>query len=359
MTGLPDPKPITVGIDVSKATLDVAIGVKATPLSVSNKTDGFDTLLEELARHRVALIVLEATAGPEMAVACVLQAAGYAVAVINPRQARDFARAMGKLAKTDRIDARILAQLGEVIERHPEREKFVKTLPTIEQQALAAIVARRRQLITMLVSERNRLALTHAHTRKSIETIIEALKDEIARIENDMGGHIHSHFADLSALLRTVKGGGRCNDLSCDCRSSRAGQTDAAGNQFADWRRASQSRFRHDARQTHDLWGPRQRATCPVHGCPGGGPSQPGDQAVLSPPRRGRKAKKGRARGLHAQTAEHSERYGQSRQPVGRIVSCGGHQKWLTSKTVAILFEKEVPKWARLVHRTRRSGHFP
>ncbi|EUC13651.1 UNVERIFIED_ORG: transposase [Burkholderia sp. CF145] len=208
MTSLPDPKPITVGIDVSKATLDIAIGVKATPLSVSNKTDGFDTLLEELARHRVALIVLEATGGLEMAVACVLQAAGYAVAVINPRQARDFARAMGKLAKTDRIDARILAQLGEVIERHPEREKFVKTLPSIEQQALAAIVARRRQLITMLVSERNRLALAHTQTRKSIETIIEVLKAEIARIESEMGGHIHSHFADLSALLRTVKGVG-------------------------------------------------------------------------------------------------------------------------------------------------------
>lgn len=208
MTSLPDPKPITVGIDVSKATLDVAIGVKAKPLSVSNTTDGFDTLLEELARHQVALIVLEATGGLEMAVACVLQATGYAVAVINPRQARDFARAMGKLAKTDRIDARILAQLGEVIERHPEREKFVKTLPTIEQQALAALVARRRQLITMLVSERNRLALAHAQTRKSIETIIQTLKDEIARIDRDMGGHIHSHFADLSALLRTVKGVG-------------------------------------------------------------------------------------------------------------------------------------------------------
>ncbi|RDJ98942.1 IS110 family transposase [Paraburkholderia lacunae] len=205
---MPDPKPITVGIDVSKATLDVAIGVKAKPLSVSNTTDGFDTLLEELARHQVALIVLEATGGLEMAVACVLQATGYAVAVINPRQARDFARAMGKLAKTDRIDARILAQLGEVIERHPEREKFVKTLPTVEQQALAALVARRRQLITMLVSERNRLALAHAQTRKSIETIIQTLKDEIARIDRDMGGHIHSHFADLSALLRTVKGVG-------------------------------------------------------------------------------------------------------------------------------------------------------
>lgn len=179
-----------------------------TPLSISNETAGFDILLAELAQHQVALIVLEATGGLEMAVACALQAAGFAVAVINPRQARDFARAMGKLAKTDRIDARILAQLGEVIERHPEREKFVKALPTIEQQALAALVSRRRQLITMLVSERNRLAQSHAQTRKSIETIIQVLTDELGRIENDMDGYIQAHFADLSALLRTAKGVG-------------------------------------------------------------------------------------------------------------------------------------------------------
>jgi transposase len=87
---------------------------------------------------------MEATGGLESAVACALQAVGYAVAIINPRQARDFARAMGKLAKTDRIDARILAQLGEVIDRHPEREKFVKPLPTVQQQALAALVTRRK-----------------------------------------------------------------------------------------------------------------------------------------------------------------------------------------------------------------------
>lgn len=210
MTSLPEtnPTPITVGIDVAKATLDVAIGLKEPPLSVPNEGDGFDTLLAKLAEHRVALIVLEATGGLEMAVACVLQATGYAVAVINPRQARDFARAMGKLAKTDRIDARTLAQLGEVIERHSERNKFVKPLPTAEQQVLAAIVARRRQLITMLGSERNRLTLAHTHTCKSIETIIQALTDELARIDNDISRHIQSHFTDLSALLRTVKGVG-------------------------------------------------------------------------------------------------------------------------------------------------------
>jgi transposase len=210
MTSLPDPTsvPITVGIDVAKDTLEVAIGLNIPSLNLTNDTEGFDALLTQLAAHRVALVVMEATGGLESAVACALQAAGYAVAIINPRQARDFARAMGKLAKTDRIDARILAQLGEVIDRHPEREKFVKPLPTVQQQALAALVTRRRQLIVMLGAERNRLAQAHARTRNSIDTIIEALVKELERIDGDMAGHIQSHFADLSTLLRSVKGVG-------------------------------------------------------------------------------------------------------------------------------------------------------
>jgi transposase len=215
VTSLPDPnqKPVTIGIDVAKATLDVAIGQKVSTLSLANDVDGFETLLAKLTQHQVALIVLEATGGLEMGVACVLQAAGYAVAVINPRQARDFARAMGQLAKTDRIDARILAQLGEVIERHPEREKFVKPLPTAEQQALAALVSRRRQLITMLGAERNRLALAHAQTRRSIETIIETLMDELGRVDDDMSESVRTHFSDLSALLRSAKGVGNATVL--------------------------------------------------------------------------------------------------------------------------------------------------
>jgi len=211
MTSLPDSTstPVTIGIDVAKATLDIAIGLNAPPLSLTNDPEGFDTLLAQLAAHKVALVVMEATGGLETAAAAVLQAAGYAVAIINPRQARDFARAMGQLAKTDRIDARILAQLGEVIDRSPERDKFVKPLPTAEQQALAALVTRRRQLIAMLVAERNRLAQAPGATRKSIDTIIEALTTELERIDSDMAGHIQVHFADLSALLDSVKGVGK------------------------------------------------------------------------------------------------------------------------------------------------------
>ena len=212
MTSLPDSTstPVTVGIDVAKATLDIAIGLNAPPLSLANDTEGFDTLLAQLATHKVALVVLEATGGLETAAATALQAAGYAVAIINPRQARDFARAMGQLAKTDRIDARILAQLGEVIERSPERDKFVKLLPSAEQRALAALVVRRRQLIGMLVAEHNRRAQAlPGATRKSIDTIVEALTKELERIDSDMAGHVQAHFADLSALLDSAKGVGK------------------------------------------------------------------------------------------------------------------------------------------------------
>jgi transposase len=211
MTSLPDSTstPVTVGIDVAKATLDIAIGVNAPPLSLTNDTEGFDTLLAQLATHQVGLVVMEATGGLETAAAAALQAAGYGVAIINPRQARDFARAMGKLAKTDRIDARILAQLGEVIERSPERDTFVKLLPSAEQQALAALVTRRRQLIAMLVTERNRLAQAPAATRKSIDTIVDALTKELERIDSDMSAHVQTHFADLSTLLDSAKGVGK------------------------------------------------------------------------------------------------------------------------------------------------------
>jgi transposase len=211
MMSLPNstPAPVTVGIDVAKNTIDVALGLDLPTLNLNNDSDGFDALLTQLAAHQVALIVMEATGGLESGVACALQATGYAVAVINPRQARDFARAMGQLAKTDSIDARILAQLGEVLQRHPDRDKFVKPLPTAEQLRLGAMVTRRRQLIAMLGAERNRLAQSHPSAKKSLNTIIKALTKELARIDDDMTKYIQSKFADLSDLLNSAKGVGK------------------------------------------------------------------------------------------------------------------------------------------------------
>lgn len=196
------------GIDVSKGTLDIAISNIASQFTVPNGTDGFTQVLRELKRNETRLILMEATGGLESCVACYLQSEGFDVVVINPRQARDFARAMGYLAKTDRIDARVLLQMSEVINQHPERERYIRPLPDAHRQILAAMVVRCRQLTIMLTAERNRLHPSHPLSHASIRSIISALKGELARIEGEMAIHIKEHFSELSELLNAVKGVG-------------------------------------------------------------------------------------------------------------------------------------------------------
>jgi transposase len=202
------PEPICVGIDVAKDTLEVAFGAEAATQPFANDDDGHEVLVAALAAHRVELIVMEATGGYEAPCACALQAAGFAVAVVNARQARDFAKAMGYLAKTDGIDARVLAELAAVLAKRAEREKVVRALPSEEQQRLHAMVLRRRQLVQMLVAERNRLAMSHRAARRSIEALIKAIRKQIVEIEGELANHLTRHHADLAELLRSVKGVG-------------------------------------------------------------------------------------------------------------------------------------------------------
>jgi len=154
------------------------------------------------------LVVMEATGGLERDLACTLDASGFAVAIINPRQARSFARAMGYLAKTDRIDAKALAELAQVISRHAERERFITPLPSPDQQALQALVARRRQLVAMHVAEHQRLSVCHAAAQKSIEAIILAIRAQIDDVEAELARHIQTHHADLAKRLESVRGVG-------------------------------------------------------------------------------------------------------------------------------------------------------
>jgi transposase len=197
---------IYVGIDVSKATLDVSIGVSSAPLSVTNDAAGFDDLIKALAAKAIGLIVLEATGGYEFACACALQAHGFSVAVINPRQARDFAKAMGRLAKTDRIDAQGLAHLAQVLAGRPDAAKFVKALPNEQQQTLSALVGRRRQLVHMRVMENNHLGVAHRSARKNIKAVIKSLSTQLRHIDKELELHLKNHHADLRALLQDVKG---------------------------------------------------------------------------------------------------------------------------------------------------------
>jgi transposase len=117
---------VFIGIDVSRDTLEVGSSAKAATWRHGNDSAGIEALTAELLALGPALVVLEATGGYEFEAACALQAAGLAVAVVNPRQARDFARAMGALAKTDSLDARMLAGFARVLHQHPERERNVQ-----------------------------------------------------------------------------------------------------------------------------------------------------------------------------------------------------------------------------------------
>lgn len=200
------PEPIVVGVDIAKKTFDAAFGCTGKIQSFPNDDAGHEALLAALVGRTVALIVMEATGGLERHLACALQAAGFAVAVVNPRQARNFAKAMGLLAKTDRIDARSLAEFGQVLNRHADREKFIKQLPASKQQELQALVARRRQLVAMKVAERQRLSTSHNVARKSIEAIIGAISSQIDAVEADLSTHIDQHHTELSRQLSSVRG---------------------------------------------------------------------------------------------------------------------------------------------------------
>lgn len=197
---------VFVGIDVSSQTLEVASSIEAKTWQVGNDAAGIEQLTDQLASLTPALIVLEATGGYEFEAACALQAAGLAVAVVNPRTARDFARALGALAKTDALDARMLAAFARVLHQHPERERFVKPLADAELQRLQALVLRRRQLVQMITSERQRMRISHAAARPSIERVIEFLKTELGDSEADVAAHVQRHHAELAAALASVPG---------------------------------------------------------------------------------------------------------------------------------------------------------
>ena len=152
-------EPVFVGIDVSQTQLDVAVRPGPT-FAVAHDAAGLLEIGKQLQTAQPTLIVLEATGGLEVPLLGALAALGLPVVAINPRQVRDFARATGQLAKTDRVDAQVLAQFAEAI-RPP-----VRPLPDEQVQALAALVTRRRQLLEMLLAEKNRLRLAARPIRR-------------------------------------------------------------------------------------------------------------------------------------------------------------------------------------------------
>ncbi len=162
---------IYAGVDVSKARLNVALRPIPECFELANDQAGIDSLVARLEEARPALVVLETTGGLERPLAAALAAAAIPVAVVNPRQARDFARATVRLAKTDRIDAEILARFGEAIRHRP------RAIPGEEAREFAAILVRRSQIVDMLTAEKNRSgATTSKPVKKRIEAYIKWLE---------------------------------------------------------------------------------------------------------------------------------------------------------------------------------------
>ena len=194
---------IVIGIDVSKDQLDVATpdGVGQWP----NTPDGHRQLVKQLAKWPLEAIVLEATGGYERAVVAELAAAGLPVVVVNPRQVRDFARATGQLAKTDTIDAKILAQFGQAV--RPEQ----RPLPSEKQLELQQQLARRRQLVGMLTAEDNRSQqVTDRLVRKTINAVRATLKEQLEQLDDQLQRTIEETPAwrEKENLLRSVPGVG-------------------------------------------------------------------------------------------------------------------------------------------------------
>ena len=193
------------GIDVSSGSLEIRVDQLDVAMSCSNSQSDFPGLIGWLTLHRVGRVLLEATGGYEQPLALALSAAGLRVSVINPRQARDFARCMGKLAKTDRIDAQALRGFAALLDAQGHEPRV---LADEQQRELTALVVRRRQLVAMLVAERQRLALAHAKAKPSILFIMDAIAAQLSDVDGQLKEHVLLHHADLAALLTSVKGVG-------------------------------------------------------------------------------------------------------------------------------------------------------
>jgi transposase len=192
-----------VGIDVAKAQLDIADADTSHHWTIPNDPDGHARLRQRLKALRPDIVVIEATGGYERAVVGELAAAGLPVVVVNPRQVRDYARAIGRLAKTDAIDALVLAQFGAAV--RPE----IRPLPDEASKTLQELIARRRQLIAMRTAESNRLQQAHAaKVRKSVKRILTVLDQQLAKIEDDLDGCIRDSpvWQEKYDLLTSVPG---------------------------------------------------------------------------------------------------------------------------------------------------------
>ncbi len=195
---------VYAGIDVSKARLDLGLSGEPSVFSTGNDPRGIGDLCARLSELKPARVVLEASGGLETALVAELAAAGLPVVVVNPRQVRDFARATGQLAKTDALDARMLALFAERV--RPE----LRALPSEQERELKAMVARRRELVEMITAERNRLARVPKLLHKEISAHIRWLEGRVKERDRDLDKMLRNSplWRERENLLKSVPGVG-------------------------------------------------------------------------------------------------------------------------------------------------------
>jgi transposase len=196
---------VFVGVDVSKDRLDVHVLPSETAFFVERTSAGVALLAERLAALRPALVAMEATGGFETLVAAGLAAAGLSLAVVNPRQIRAFAQAIGKRAKTDPLDAEMIARFAQAVQPEP------RAMPDEETQVLGELVARRRQLVEMMTAERNRRrSLSRPKLIKGVDRVLAALQQELTTLERDIDDTIRGSpvWREAEDLMTSVPGVG-------------------------------------------------------------------------------------------------------------------------------------------------------
>jgi len=193
-----------IGIDVSKAQLDGAVWPSGGGWRFENNESGIRLTVKKILEEKPTLVVLEATGGLELSVASALTVAGIAVAVVNPRQVRDYAKATGRLAKTDRLDAEILARFAEAVKPTP------RSLPNETSAELAALMGRRRQLIEMRTAECNRLEIALRHVKPGIKRHLAWLAKQMLQIDKAVNDLIRQSpiFREKEVLLKSAPGVG-------------------------------------------------------------------------------------------------------------------------------------------------------
>ena len=299
------PKPaVFVGIDVAQATLVVAVRPQEQCWTVPNDATGLATLQRRLQRQAPTLIVLEATGGLERLAASTLGAAGLPVAVVNPRQVRDFAKATGRLAKTDALDAQVLAHFAAAVQPPP------RPLPDTQTADLVAVLARRRQVVKMHTAEQNRLTrATGARVRQRIQVHVRWLERELIRVDADLDQALQASplWRVQEDLLRSVPGVGKVLTRTLLAELPELGTL--SRQQVATLVGvAPLNRDSGTWRGRRGTWGgPGRGAGGPVHGGADGHAPQSPPAAVLPPVMRGGQSEEGGAGSLYAQAADDAE----------------------------------------------------